>query len=98
MTTPITPSAAAAIGSAAAGFSQGVRSAIPGADQLGDLQDQARAIRAWISNRHNWTRVAWFLSGAALFTIGAVMVGERPLSNGVTAVTKPVGRVVHSVS
>jgi hypothetical protein len=70
---------------------------IPGADALGDATDAIRAVRAWTSDRHNWVRVAWFLSGGVLFVVGAVMVGERPLSSAVSTVTAPVGRVVKSV-
>lgn len=66
-------------------------------DALTDVPDGIRAVRAWISDRHNWVRVAWFLSGAAMFTVGLVMVGQRPLAAGINQVTKPVGSVVKSV-
>lgn len=75
----------------------GVISSIPGASQLGDITDTARAVRAWVSTRHNWVRVSWFLSGALMFAVGAVMLGERPVSAGVKGVTAPVGSVVKSV-
>lgn len=70
---------------------------IPGIGVVSNIGDGITAVRAWISNRHNWTRVAWFAAGSAMFTVGAVMVGERPLSQGVTSVAQPVGKVVKSV-
>lgn len=91
---------AGAIGSVAAGVAGAVGSAassvIPGVDQLGDVADTARAVRAWVSNRHNWTRVAWFAGGSVMFTVGALMVGERPIATATTAVVQPVGKVVKS--
>lgn len=73
-----------------------MKDAIPGFGVVSDFTDGITAVRKWISNRHNWTRVAWFAGGSAMFTIGAVMVGERPLSQGITSVVQPVGKVVKS--
>lgn len=69
---------------------------LPGASQVGDAVATLQAARAWISDRHNWTRVAWFAGGSVMFTVGALMLGERPIANATTAVVKPVGRVVKS--
>jgi hypothetical protein len=91
MTVPIEPGAIAAGADAASKVAGGVQKAvgaIPGVDQLGDITDTIRAVRAWISNRHNWVRTAWFLSGAALFTVGAVMIGERPIAKTAGTVAK----------
>lgn len=71
-------------------------SIVPGVDQLGGVIDAVRAVRAWSADRHNWVRVAWFLSGSVMFTVGAVMVGERPVASAAAGVVKPVGRVVKS--
>lgn len=69
---------------------------IPGLGVVSDVSDGITAVRAWISNRHNWIRVAWFFAGSAMFTVGALMVGERPLANATNAVVQPVGKVVKS--
>jgi hypothetical protein len=81
---------------AAASAGGDILGALPGADTLGTLTDTARAVRAWVSDRHNWTRVAWFASGSVMFTVGALMLGERPAAKATTAVVAPVGRVVKS--
>lgn len=94
---PFDPAAVAAAAVDAANTVANNASKIPGVDQLGDVADGARAVRAWISDRHNWTRVAWFGAGVVMFTVGAVMVGERPLANATASVARPVGNVVKSV-
>jgi len=92
----LTGGAKNAANSAASDASNALKGVVPGASQLGDITDEARAVRAWITNRHNWTRVAWFLGGSVMFTVGAVMVGERPVANATNAVVAPVGRIVKS--
>lgn len=84
------------IAGAAVGAAGGAVSKIPGVDLLGDVADTARAVRAWVSNRHNWVRVSWFVGGTVMFTVGAVMLGERPIANATNAVVKPVGSVIKS--
>lgn len=85
MTAPIDPGTIAAESDAVANVIRGGQlvagkaTGVLGGD-LGDITDTVRAVRAWVSNRHNWVRVAWFLSGAAMFTVGVVMLGERPLA------------------
>lgn len=87
MTVPIEPGAIALETQGAAALAgtadkaTGALGGVLGGD-LGDITDGVRAIRAWISNRHNWVRVAWFLSGAAMFTVGVVLLGERPIEQG----------------
>jgi hypothetical protein len=56
----------------------------------GDVTDAARAVRRWISDRHNWARIGWFAAGVALFTIGAVAVAARPATKAVNAVAAPI--------
>jgi hypothetical protein len=70
---------------------------VPGVDELGNAEDGLRAVRAWVSDRHNWVRVAWFLGGSLMFSVGVVMLAERPLAKAATTVTAPVGKVVKSV-
>lgn len=81
MTVPTPGALAAEAQATAAALGAGAKlvDKVPGAAALGDLTDSVRAVRAWISNRHNWVRVGWFLSGAAMFTIGLVLIGERPI-------------------
>lgn len=89
MTFPIEPGALAvgATATAAVAGAASKASGVLGGD-LGDITDGVRAIRAWVSNRHNWVRVAWFLSGAAMFTVGVVLLGERPVAQGAASVAK----------
>jgi hypothetical protein len=54
---------------------------------LSGLEDSATAVRAWISNRHNWVRVMWFGGGVICFAIGAAMLAGRPATTVVTAAT-----------
>lgn len=91
MTFPIEPGAIAAGASATATVATGAQKVAGnlGGD-LGDITDGVRAVRAWIGNRHNWVRVAWFLSGAAMFTVGLVLIGERPAAQAAGAVAKVV--------
>lgn len=90
MTTP-TPGALAGEAVAGTALASGAKKAlgaIPGAQELGDITDGVRAVRAWISNRHNWVRVAWFLSGAGMFVVGIVLIGERPAAKAAATAAK----------
>lgn len=71
--------------------------AVGSVDQLGDVTDSVRAVRAWVSVRHNWVRVAWVVGGALMFAVGAVMLGERPVASAAEQISKPVGDVVKTV-
>lgn len=98
MTFPIEPGAIAAGADIAGNVARGAQvvtgkaTGVLGND-LGDITDTVRAVRAWISNRHNWVRVAWFLSGAAMFTVGVVMIGERPIAKA-TASAEKVAKIL----
>lgn len=59
-------------------------------DGLG-VGDGITAVRAWVSDRHNWTRVSWFLSGSLLFGVGAAMIAGKPAASAVTTVL-PAGK------
>jgi hypothetical protein len=111
VTSPVSPTIAATVGAVVSGIAGGAGNVsaaaksdasntlaglIPGAGLAGDITDEALAIRAWITDRHNWTRVGWFLAGAVMFTVGAVMLGERPIAAAANTVAAPVGRVVKS--
>lgn len=93
MTFPIEPGALAAGADVAGNVARGAASTATSAagaigQGVGDITDSVRAVRAWISNRHNWVRVAWFLSGAAMFTVGVVLLGERPAAKAAATVEK----------
>lgn len=47
-------------------------------DGLGTLAADLELVRAWISDRHNWTRVGWAVGGFILLGIGMFMVA-RPV-------------------
>jgi hypothetical protein len=66
---------------------------------LGDLSDGLNAIRAWISNRHNWVRVMWFGGGVVMFAIGAAMLARpaaAPVARAVSTVV-PAGKAATAV-
>jgi hypothetical protein len=52
---------------------------------------------AWVSNRQNWTRVAFVVAGLAL-VVGGVMAATRPLASsvvgGVVQTAVPVGKLL----
>lgn len=52
---------------------------VPGAEAIGGITDSIVATRRWIGDRHNWTRVAWFVGGMGLVYIGVVMLVRKPL-------------------
>lgn len=59
---------------------------------FGGLDDAAAAVRGWISNRHNWTRVLWFVGGVICTTVGVAMLGKPAADAAVSAV--PIKKVV----
>lgn len=40
------------------------------------IGENITAVRAWISDRHNWVRVMWFGGGVVLFAVGAAMIAR----------------------
>lgn len=54
------------------------------------------AVRAWISDRHNWVRVAWFGGGIVMFAIGAAMLAGRPAGQAIATVV-PAGKAAKAV-
>lgn len=81
MPNPVDPALA---GAAAAGAVAGARDTIERVvpDPTG-LVDGITAVRAWVSDRHNWVRVAWFSGGVVLFVVGASMLA-RPVTAPIT--------------
>lgn len=63
---------------------------------LSGLEDATTAVRAWVSDRHNWVRVMWFGGGVICFAIGAAMLAGRPVSAAVTTVL-PAGKAMKAV-
>lgn len=76
---------------------------IADATGVGDAVDGIRAVRRWVSDRHNWIRVGYFLGGAWLFGVGAVMVAGRPASKAAAPIVNlatgaaPTGRIGKAV-
>jgi hypothetical protein len=52
---------------------------LPGVDQATALVDSATAVRRWISDRHNWVRVGWFVGGSLLLWAGVVVLARKPI-------------------
>lgn len=50
--------------------------ALPSIPGVGDALDAVVAVRRWISDRHNWARIGWFVGGVAMFTVGAALVAR----------------------
>lgn len=63
--------------------------------------DAVEAVRAWVTRRHNWVRVAWVIGGVNMFAIGVLMLAGRPAAKAAgTAVQLviPGGKAVKAAS
>lgn len=69
-----------------------VSGVVPGADEAQVALDAIVAMRRWLSDRHNWTRVVWFGSGVILVLAGAGMLAYGKGSDLV-----PVGKITKAV-
>lgn len=65
---------------------------IPGLD---GLSDGVNAVHGWISDRHNWTRTAWFATGAVLFILGAAVIARPAVQSAASIV--PTGKILKAV-
>lgn len=98
MTTPIPPGTVAGIaGLFGKGAKAAVEGIIPGADAANAAIDGIVATRRWLSDRHNWTRVAWTLGGAFLMYMGVLMLAKPQIESAAQAAGKvldvvPVGK------
>lgn len=99
MTNPIPPGAASAGAAAVVGGLREVKGLIPGADAASAVTDGVTAVRRWVSDRHNWTRVAWFGAGVTLMMIGAGMIGRPVAQKAVRAAATavPTGKIATAV-
>jgi type IV secretory pathway VirB2 component (pilin) len=96
MTAP-TGAAAAGVIEGAKQVRQTVTGLLPGADAAASVIDGIVATRRWISDRHNWIRVGWFVSGAVLFYGGAYMIirpATEPLATAAAKTATKVGAVL----
>lgn len=50
------------------------------------------AAQAWVSDRHNWTRVIWFGAGVICFAVGAAMLARGPAAKVMSVA--PTGQAV----
>lgn len=55
-----------------------------------NVEDSLTAVRAWVSNRHNWVRVAWVFGGGCMFAAGVIMIGGKPASKAASTVVQAV--------
>lgn len=64
------------------------------------LDDSLTAVRAWISDRHNWVRVSWVVGGVAMFVAGVLMIGGRTAGKAAGTVVQtvlPAGKAAKAV-
>lgn len=52
---------------------------LPGLDQAATLVDSVTAVRRWVSDRHNWVRVGWFVGGSLLLWAGVLVLARKPI-------------------
>ena len=64
---------------------------IPGLAQITDLGQALGAVKRWISDRHNWVRVGWFVGGVVLMVGGVAVMAGKP---AVQSTIKTVGKVL----
>lgn len=58
---------------------------LPGADAANSVADAATAVRRWVSERHNWVRVSWFITGVTIAWIGVVVLARKPIGGAMEA-------------
>jgi hypothetical protein len=66
---------------------------IPGAGVLADLSASLHAARAWLSDRHNWVRIAWTGMGVALIYGGVIVLARRPIESTAKVAASVAGKV-----
>lgn len=70
-----------------------VAGVIPGASEAAGFLDAAVATRRWISDRHNWVRVGWFVLGAGMIYAGVIVLARHQIA-AVASGTEKVGTKV----
>lgn len=78
----------------------GVVGAIGDLNPFSGLDDSLTAVRAWISDRHNWVRVSWVTGGVAMFVAGVLMMGGRSAGKAAGTVVQtvvPAGKAAKAV-
>lgn len=69
---------------------------LPGANAAGGLVDGVVAVRRWISDRHNWVRVGWFVAGGLLFYGGIAVLARKQIIGAAQATGVTPGQLVSS--
>lgn len=72
---PRTPTGAAIVG-------QGAQALKTAQGTITDITGALTATRRWVSDRHNWVRVAWTVSGLVMIYVGVVVLARRPIAAG----------------
>lgn len=77
---------------------QEITGLIPGADAANAAIDGIAATRRWLSDRHNWTRVAWTVGGAMLMYYGMLLLAAPKVTGVVEKVSNivPAGKVANA--
>lgn len=63
---------------------------IPGLAAVTDIGAGIGAVRRWVSDRHNWVRVAWTVGGLVLMASGVAVMAGKPAASAVRTATKVV--------
>jgi hypothetical protein len=66
---------------------------IPGASAVADITGQLAAARAWVSNRHNWVRMAWVASGLVLVVAGVIVMAGEPVRDAAPKIVETAAKV-----
>lgn len=66
---------------------------IPGASEAAGMLDAVVATRRWISDRHNWMRVGWFVLGAAMIYGGVIILARHQITGAIAGTTGAAGQV-----
>jgi hypothetical protein len=70
--------------------------AVANLNPFSGLDATVSAARAWVSDRHNWTRIMWFGGGVVCFAVGVAMLAGRPAGQAITTVV-PAGKAVKAL-
>lgn len=67
---------------------------IPGVATFGDALIKTKG---WLTDRHNWARISWFVAGYAMIVAGLVIISKPAVDATTGAVAGTVGKVAKAV-
>lgn len=59
--------------------------------------DRLMKASGWLSDRHNWARIAWFTAGYAMIVAGLVIISKPVVDQATGAVAGTVGTIAKAV-